>query len=269
MDTSFPPTSIGTTRHKVEPLTKKNKNGEPYVRHKDVDEEIAACLAREPPDWDMDSLQSETIVFLIRNLWKRQARASAGRLTHELVKRISRIAKDWSRGFDPVSTDEIIQFTGYEIVDLIFATSTTRQSEYLEMVFRDAVQKRTLRVVNRTRTRLKKVRSESQLQKQPSDERHDGLLAEATGRERRPDEISHDAEELASRPDVIRQSLDAITDQRHREAIVLHYLNGWPIESKDGSPSLASKFNMSGRQIQNWLDTAKKQMRSVWEHINE
>jgi hypothetical protein len=63
--------------------------------------------------------------------------------------------------------------------------------------------------------------------------------------------------------------LAAVSDPRHREAVMLHHLHGWPITDKDPeTPTLCKHFDMTARQIQNWIRTAFDEMRAaVGEYI--
>jgi DNA-directed RNA polymerase specialized sigma24 family protein len=79
-----------------------------------------------------------------------------------------------------------------------------------------------------------------------------------------PEEITITFDELRRRPQLLREALAAIRDPRHREAVILHWLRGWPITDKDKTkPTLEQRFGKSARQIQNWINAAFNDMRAA------
>jgi hypothetical protein len=60
------------------------------------------------------------------------------------------------------------------------------------------------------------------------------------------------------------QACKAVKDPQHLEAVILYYVEGWPIQSKDPKESdLVKHFNATPRQIKYWIATALKQMRAA------
>jgi DNA-directed RNA polymerase specialized sigma24 family protein len=63
-------------------------------------------------------------------------------------------------------------------------------------------------------------------------------------------------------PEAIRAALANVRDPRHREAVVLHHLEGWPIVDQDPAiETLCKRFGVGDRQIRTWIATAFAQMR--------
>jgi DNA-directed RNA polymerase specialized sigma24 family protein len=240
------------------PLTKTTAAGKPYVRRQDVTAEIAQLLVTGTSSWTPDGLASETLVHLIRVLWKRGDEENLlGRFVHRLGRHIGRIAKDVAKGFDPTTTDEIVLNVGKDVVTLVFAESATRQSEFLEVAFRVAVKRRTLNEVQKRKNHPR------QRQLASADGETNPLKSKADNGPT-PEEIVIAAEESELGPERIRKGLAAITDPRHREAVVLHYLRGWPITDKNPeTPTLCKRFGKSARQIQNWMNDAFDEMRAA------
>jgi hypothetical protein len=64
--------------------------------------------------------------------------------------------------------------------------------------------------------------------------------------------------------DLLRRGLDAITDPRHREAVILRYEKEWPVSSGgEETDTISGWFDVSPRQIQNRIRKAVAQMRQA------
>jgi DNA-directed RNA polymerase specialized sigma24 family protein len=236
----------------------KDGAGKLYVRRPEVEGEIAGILKTDTSSWSSDGLSSETLVHLIRVLCKRDGEEPLiGRLADQLGRHIARIAKDVAKGFDPTTTDEMVVKVGQDVMGLVVAQSPTRQSEFLEVAFRVAVKRRTINEVQKRRHHPR------QCQLVPTHDKTNPLESvEDDGPS--PEESAMAAEECELTPKLIRKGLAAIKDPRHREAVVLHHLEGWPITDKNLEiPTLSKHFGKSARQIQNWMTTAFAEMRGA------
>ena len=61
---------------------------------------------------------------------------------------------------------------------------------------------------------------------------------------------------------LLRKAEAKIRDPRHFEALVLRYGYDWPIESEDpAEPTLSKKYNLSPRQIRNWIVSGLETLR--------
>lgn len=254
----------------VEPLTKCRMDGRPYVRRADVEEQICQVRVTEPATWpDLakappgsdERLKSETIVHLVRILRKRGESTIAGQLIEQLISRAAKITMTWAKGFDRTTIEEIVYEVGGRLIEFILAETPTRESEFLEAAFRTAVKRRTLRRVD-------------QLQNQPQTyqfarptDAGDGSDGTATNpleatpdREPSPEEVAIAWETS----DVLRRCVGAITNPKHREAVILRFFEGWPISpNNETKPSLCSHFGRSARQITNWFAEAYKEVRAA------
>lgn len=254
----------------VEPLTKCRMDGRPYVRRPDVEEQICRVretdpatwpdLAKAPPGSD-GRLKSETIVHLVRILRKRGESTVAGQLIEQLIRRAGKITRTWAKGFDQTTTEEIVLEVGGRLIEFILAETPTRQSEFLEAAFATAVKRRTLRRVD-------------QLQNQPRTyqfARPTDAGDESDGTATNPLEAAPDGEpspeEVAiawETSDVLRSYVGAISNPKHREAVILRFFQGWPIESNDENrPSLCTHFSRSPRQISTWFTKAYEEVRAA------
>src|SRR4030095_8179833 len=147
----------------VAPLTQRKKDGSPYVRLPDVEAEIAEVLASDPATWSVATLKSETLVHLARWLWRRNDQKLIGKVIDCLGRRIAQIARDFSSGLGKSGAEDFAIEIAEEVNLLIFAQTATRQSEFLECVFRTAVQRRAINKHKKLRDRLKHERCESSL----------------------------------------------------------------------------------------------------------
>ncbi|RUL84032.1 RNA polymerase sigma factor [Tautonia sociabilis] len=254
----------------MEPLTSNYRDGRPYTRRRDVEDQVCRVRDTDPATWPAlakapagsdDRLKSEVIVHLVRILRARGETAIAGQLIEQLVKRMEKTATAWAKGFDQTTTEEIVIQVGERVVELILADTPSRQSEFLEVAFAEAVKRRTLNAVERRESQPRTYRFAT-----PTDagDGSDGTVANplegmADG-EPSPEEIAIARE----RPDVLRRCLGAISNPKHREAVVLRFFEGWPIVSKDKTkPSLCTHFGISDRQISNWFAKAFEEVRAM------
>lgn len=63
---------------------------------------------------------------------------------------------------------------------------------------------------------------------------------------------------------MLRSYVGAISNPKHREAVILRFFQGWPIESNDENrPSLCTHFSRSPRQISTWFTKAYEEVRAA------
>lgn len=255
----------------IAPLTKSKLDGTPYKRHQDVEVEIAEVMATDPSTWSPESLKSETLVHLIRLLWKRNDQKSIGKLIDCLGRRITRIARDIGAGLPKSALEEFAIEIAVEVNLSLFAREPTRRSEFLEIAFRKSVQGRAITMLIKVNERLANESVNSSLGSVDSNEDGLGVVESHPDQEGdSPDESILVAEAALRRPELIRKGLSAVSNARHQEAVILHYLRGWPITtSNDGVPNLCTHFNRSDRMIRKWLEKARKEMRAALENQYE
>lgn len=241
----------------IAPLTQCKKDGSPYVRPSDVEAEIAEVIASDPATWSVSALKSETLVYLVRRLWKPNDQKLIGKVIDCLGKRIAQIARDFSSGLGKSGAEDFAIEIAEEVNLLIFAQAATRQSEFLECAFRTAVQRRAINKRTKLRERLKHERCESSLPTIESDGEEMGIVASHADGEPSPGQMASDSESTG-------RTLAAVSNPLHREAFVLHCLQGWPLYDEDKTiPTLSTRFGKSPRQIQNWIAKARSEMRTA------
>jgi hypothetical protein len=253
----------------VPPLGSSKIDGTPYLRRHDIEDEIVQALGRPHSEWaamaetkDDERLSNEALVFLVRQM-RNGDRDLFGRLVYELTSRTLRIAARYAKGFDRDTTNEILWQVEKEVVDLVLIESASRKSDFLEIAFGMAVERRTINIVDR--------RNHSPLpltasfvdgfEEESEPERATELVVDERDG---PEDVVAQLEDEARRPILIRKAQAAVKDQRHLEAVILHHVRGWPITDKNPTkPTLVRHFKVSERQIRNWIKDALKVMRTT------
>jgi len=240
------------------------RSGKPYTRYRDVESEILAVLATDPATWTPHALKSETLVYLIRWLWRCNDQKNIGRMIDCLGRRIAQIARDFASGLPPHVAEDFAIEIAEEVNVLIFASKPSRQSEFLEVAFRRAIKRRAINKRSKIDERMSHEVNESMIQTKETGEDNEGIIASHADGEPDPGEKALLAEAQRLQPEQIRSALAAVSNPHHREAVILHHLQEWQIFSNDSAiPTLSTHFKKSPRQIQNWLKAAMKQMRSA------
>jgi hypothetical protein len=271
---------------------------EELERRPKVVAEIAAALTRDPASWvasakaaeSRGGFASETIVHLVRHVRaKPQQRRVMGELILALDQRVTRLVARWARGFDETGAEEIALEIGRAIIELVLGEGPPRTCEFLECSFDTAVKRRILNAVEKRDNRPKLHEVAWARRRAAWSEAYETAREEAdqTGREpdvpRPPPEpgdsgatdvamgVSPEAalataEEGSRRPELLRAGLAAIKDPRHREALILHHFEGWPIESEDPDvETLCTRYDLEGRQVRRWIATAIAQAQRAME----
>ena len=250
-------------------LISTKQGGAPYERRADVEAAIAEALKQPPSEWvalakatGEHRIADETLVFLVRAA-RHDDPNVLGSLVDELSRRISSIAKRFSGGFNPGTIEAIVQKVEISILESIFAKLPSRQSEFLEIAFKQAVTRRTINVV----ALFKQEAMSGALDViHSSDNASEAEDSQRDFRDIRPgpEEIVLSLEDAALVPERIRAARRSVKDPRHWEAAVLHYVHGWPLTSTDPhKPCLKRHFGVSERQIYNWITQAMESMRSA------
>ena len=265
---SLPRRKSEPPRHEVVPrLRSCTRDGTPYQRHSDVEAEIVVALARPQAEWPTmchgpKRLSNEAIVFLIRRTLN-QDRDVCGHLIRHIGRSVAGIAKHWAQGFDPITTDEIVWHVEIEIVELLLAATPTRQSEFLEVAFGKAVERRTINAVQKRRHSPMPLRAAAtdDSNEITESERHGESVADEGPL---PEQIAAELQDKVRRRELIRKAQASVKEPRHLEAVILRHVYGWPFNEKDGSkPSLVKHFDKSERQIRNWIAKGLEAMRAA------
>jgi hypothetical protein len=233
----------------VEPLTCKTTQGEPYKRSASVEREIGGMRSIPQAEWlpRLRHAQPETLVHLIRCA-RRQGLEVYSELFAELASRAAGMAQRWLTGVPEDQKEDAVQDLVLEIMKLAVDLEATRQTEFLEIAFIQAIE---LRAVDKARG----IERET--------ERRDTFIPEQLSEYE--DEIEHpmeyvrddgpDPETRLLMQELIQIAFAAIKNKKHAKAVYLHYMEGWPIYSSNPrDASLCKHFKESDWNIKYWLE---------------
>jgi DNA-directed RNA polymerase specialized sigma24 family protein len=164
---------------------------------------------------------------------------------------------DNAKGFFRSVRDEITEHVSLKVVELVLEEAPTRKGEFLEVGFRRVVKGLTLNEVEKRRGEP----CPHQFSPLADDPENTGdCSAELADRGPGPEEVVQTRE----RCQLIRAKIGSITDRRHREAVILHHLQGWPITDQDPTtPTLTKHFGVTDRTIRNWMRQALAEIRKA------
>lgn len=259
------------------PLTHVRKGGGRYARDPAVEAEIASTL-RVPPRQLIhrakvrdrqasDFLREETLVYFIRAYQAAGEQEIVIALTNALLARCAKWitrrlgALGLRRHHIDEAYIEVIRIVVGAITDL-----ASDRGDFYQVRFARALKFKVLTAYN---TQLREVERERQHVRFPS-------TAESVGEEledrepaqtpfspeladpSRPDDDLLDVEKRAEQRGLLEQVLSAIRTPKHREAFVLHRLEGWQITAENpGQPCLMRHFGKSAKTIYNWIQKAE------------
>lgn len=241
----------------IKSLTKrKQETGELYARRPEVelqiekilslaDEQILALLENKQKG-AADYLFDETIVYLLREARNENNNSIFETLYLELNRRVWRLMKRFYKNFtNHADFEDFGQAVEMAVIKKIFDI-TSDSADYAQVNFGDFVvtQAKVL-----WRGKLARIQQENELFQA----------------ERVDEEADEQSENRFALKDISTEKLLIIKEaiaklpQNIREVAVLHYLDGWQIESKDeGIPTISKQFNVSSRTIRNWLVEARQ-----------
>ncbi|MDQ3748721.1 MAG: hypothetical protein M3367_06890 [Acidobacteriota bacterium] len=239
----------------VKPLTKRTKQrSELYLRRSEVERQIAKVLSLADrqifellENRQRDSagfLLDETIVYLLRE--RKDDNFFVEILYAELNKRIWKLFRKFYKNFNnEADFEDFGQKIEMEIIKKIFDLESDA-SDYAQVNFGDYVVK-TAKVV--WRGRLANITRENEMFETERARDED---------ESKADENRFVFREISTEEKMILQARLAALPDNIRNAAILHYLDGWQIESKDAhAPTISKLFDVSSRTIRNWLTEAR------------
>jgi hypothetical protein len=250
----------------VRPLTSTNAAGIPYTRFEATEIQIGMMLLLLHPAWILAApdLLAETLVYLIREIHGRDDELF-GLLAAELSKRVYRIGGAFALGFDVITKEAILWRVEQQIFDLVLAETPSRQSEFLEIAFGQAVERRPNDAVEKHEASTWGRRGDVPGSPIGDDdgEEIDRIEYAADGRPGQEATLLQ-REDVAVRRKWYRQARRAVKNPRDLEAVTLRYCEGWAITSSDPSvPTIVRHLNETEGKVRYRIDRAKKQMREA------
>ncbi len=242
-------TSTGT----VTPLTKKTGTGEAYFRRPEVETQILEVFSLIKEDFrkslrisgrdDEGYVFDETLVYLLREARAKDDDELIIELYPKLNRRIWILLYSFKQKFsEHADFEDFAQTVETEIIGKVFDTDSDA-ADYAEINFGDFV---ITMAHSKFKAQIKKINRERDFVEidRPDEDGHGFQLA---------------ADELSVEEKQILRKIFYDLPEHIREAAVLHYLEGWKVESKDkDEPTVSRRFKVSSRTIRNWLADARR-----------
>jgi hypothetical protein len=208
-------------------------------------------------------LRNETLVFLIRRTHRISDEVCGG-LLEELRKRILPLAYGRIMNLDDVAAEEIVMNVEIEILEVILTKERSRNTEYLEIAFGQAIDRLTVEAIRKQDH--SPMGHRNQIVKKPKGDESIAIkqlqLIPDDGPS--PADILLNLEDENGRHQLLLKACNAVKDRRHLEAVIRHHGHGEPITSKKrGVDTLVRRFRQPPRKIKYWLATGLEQMRAA------
>ncbi len=253
---------------RVEPLTSSTEDGKPYQRSATVEAELGRILRLPPAEWlaEAKQLQNESLVYLIRSIVRRSDLIGNeelfGYLVQELNDRTVEIASRWTSGFDEITAEEIQWKVEERVISLLTAKTVSRNTEFLEMAFVQAVEGFAINLADKYR---RSVGRHAVVDCELDDEGNEikRPIELAADNRPNPEATLLQALEDARQPELIQKAYAAVEDPRHLDAAIRFWGHGQPVRAKDAEFDLERHFQVPARQIRYWLWSAMKAMRKA------
>jgi hypothetical protein len=252
------------SRAKVRRLRFHAPDGKPYQRPETVENQIADMLPLHHSERAAQApvASSEALIYFIRRADSKEG-AYYDALVEEIDTRLVNQAGRYVRGLPQVTGEDIVMRVQDEFRKLILAERSSARSEFLEVSFALAVKRRTLQLVNLYRSSPWSRRANAAAEADDEELTERQLQQIPDGRPD-PERALLEQEQQDIRKELCEKALGAITDPLDREIATLHWLEGWPIQSKfPDEDDLVTRYGTTKRRIDRRLERSKKQMRSA------
>jgi DNA-directed RNA polymerase specialized sigma24 family protein len=260
---------LHTSPISLEPLTRTNTSGEVYKRNSAVERQVLDALSFSDDDLLLraginDStaagyLQEEALVYLIRTSFQRRNQVLYNKLAEILLTRCQDQVTSWMRGivYKEDAVHDVIQVLFEKIV------SPDHEGDYLQVRFWHNLKRISLDV----RRKYLRDQTKDRHYLQPSSFQP----PEETGENEWENVSDTNGNEIAAKNGFSSVEMEAlwrealhILQEPMRTAVLLHYITGWQIESKDPNEITVSKyFRKTPKTIHNWLRQAENEL-SNW-----
>jgi hypothetical protein len=256
---------------RIEPLTRRNAQGEVYRREPVVDLQIRSAVrldgdalraraAVNDPE-SSDFLKEESLVYLIRHYQREDDPRLVSDLAETILGRCAILIDRRLRSLGPDTARE-----GYQmIVERLFSPMLevdTDRGDFLEVRFWVALERIAVRAYNRLLAELRRGQHAVPLSSLAGYDDDEGDEAP-----RAPVQIAANAttppvDSAVIQIELIRAAL-ACLDEPFREAFLLRHHAGWPVEDRDpGVRTISRHFGKTPRTIRNWLNKAEESLKT-------
>jgi RNA polymerase sigma factor (sigma-70 family) len=240
------------------PLTRRNRQGEFYTRTKEVEAEIKDALILDWPTLitrarisDKSSpkyLQEESLVYFIQKALTLKEEDAFRNLFQILHNRCAGYIRSHFRSFSLDKQEDAFQNVIEHLVDKIMNLKND-SSDFFQVRFWFGLK------------RIMITEYGNQLEEIEDDEKLVSIDEQITGTEG-PGPMLEIPSHLISPEELtmLKAGLSSIRDP-YRKVFILRYYGGWPIKSNDPAEvTISSRFGVTPRTIQNWLDVAENSL---------
>lgn len=266
-DAAVNQTTVAAAGKKIpRPLTRKNKDGTPYVREARVERQIRALLALDelarrarfalPDRNDADFVSEEALVYCLRAYRRAGDDAMAWRLAEMLSERVAshvrRHIERWRLGQD--EGDECVRDLFVALWQAVFDDAPA--GEFWEVRFWVCLDRRLWNL-------LEKRQAAADLAETGTGETDGG--GDEAGETRESPLLRVVDPQLAPAERAELNEALALLTENERLAVYLCRVRGWLEESDDSArPSAARILGVTGRSVRNYLKRAENKLRA-WE----
>ena len=256
----------------LEPLTCRNRDGDPYVREAHIERQIAGALAlpREALRTRMDVtdrvspayVNEECLVYLLRYHLRRRDEGTVNDIAAELVRRSTCIIRKYLRSLGPEALEE----GNSEVVTRLFRKIldvSSNKADFFQVRFWFAMKRICIQVFDELLKQHERDRKEVSFSEVPGYDDEDATPEAKVLRFTEEDKrrVSAPSDEKAViDSDLWRKARQvALTklEEPFRSAYVLRHCYGWLIEHQDPAvPTISRHFGKTPRTIRNWLAAA-------------
>ncbi len=252
----------GETVSRVRPLTLRDGSGALYGHVPAVAQKIEAAL--DLPASELiaraalgpaapDHLSNECLAYLLREFQRAGDQHLVAALAGVLLRRCASSMRARLRLNNETLREEAYEEAVRRLLTRLLDLNGDK-SDYFQVRFADALKALTIDVF-RKYLRMQEKQERTVPLSHAGDEDDD-----AAGIDELPDTAPDPFMQLdqAERRERVYAALAQLPPEIHR-AVVLKYVDGWPIEHSDPSvPTISARFNKTPRTINNWLRQAKR-----------
>lgn len=260
--------TLGTTPISLVPLTRTNARGEVFKRHSAVERQLLDVLPLSDEglllrvgikDSTADGyLQEEALVYLIRTSAQRQNQVLFNKLAEILLTRCQDQVTSWMRGI--VHKEDAVN----DVIQVLFEKILRpgNEGDYLQVRFWHNLKRISLDVRRKylreqTKDRRYLQPSSFKSQEETGENENDWENVSDTN----GNEIAAENKFSSVEMDVLWREALHVLKEPMQTAVLLHYVTGWQIESKDPNEITVSKyFRKTPKTIYNWLRQAEDEL---------
>lgn len=260
-----------TAKNTPEPLTRRGKSGDVYIRSSAVEAQISAALSLSDEEiidqanifekTDSGYLQEESLVYFIRISYQMKNDFLFEKLSEILLNRCQKQIAFQIRAIE--QKEDAFQDVVNDLFEKILASDN--RGDFLQVRFGLVLKRISINIFrqyyqsqNQERENLQASSFQSRAEQDNDEDNWDQVYVRVDS-----DILIEDSFSPIELESLTREALQFIREPI-RTALILHFIKGWQIESNDPNEITVSKyFKNEPRTIRNWFRQAKKEW-SKW-----